>query len=152
MTGDIDLEGFFDMPYWVVDPLPHQVPFDAAGQFFEIERQLLSSPNAEALALRHANLVIALNCYHELLVSDDAGSWARNPEPSRLADLIQACRTGKEQSPPFLYIIVRGGGSPDALLVADRDSINLTLYGPSEGLLRLVNALAQAQGLFVWAP
>ena len=39
-----------------------------------------------------------------------------------------------------------------ALLVADRDSINLTLFGPSEDLLGLVRALAQAQGLFVWAP
>lgn len=152
MTENIDIEGFFDLPYWVIDPLPRQVPYGAAGQFFEIERCLLSRPNSDALSQRHANLVLALNCYHEILVSDDADSWTRNPEPSRLAALIQECRTGVDHSSATLYVIVREGGSPDALLVADRDSINLTLYGPSKDLLGLVRALAQAQGLFVWAP
>ena len=142
---DLDkiVERLLEKPYWVIDMLPCQVPQDIRGQFFAIERYYLAEPQHGQLCQRFADVVLKLNCYHDLHVSHD-DAWHKNPEPATLAAwLTQALQNG------HLCALIDDGSS---LLTASSGDINLTLYNPSPELLELAGQLAAATGLFLWQP
>ena len=71
MMGEL-LEG----PYWIVDILPEQVPADAAGQYFAVERYFLRPERIIPLRRKYAELLLRLNCYVDMAVSfDSCASW-----------------------------------------------------------------------------
>ena len=82
-------------------------------------------------------------CYYDLrlFIGDDTEGFF-NPEPEMLADLVK----GNQGN---LCILV---GASEALVTLGRDDTCLTVYAPSEDLLELIRALAEAVGLFVWKP
>lgn len=145
MKQEIDtiVEGLLEKPYWVVDLLPYQVPENSRGQFFVVERYYLEEPRHGRLCRQFADVLLKLNCYHDLTVSH-GDEWVKNPEPAVLAEwLTEALQHG------HLCALIDDG---ESLITASSGDTNLTLYNPSDDLLRLVQKLASATGLYLWQP
>ena len=145
MERDYDkiVERLLDAPYWVIDMLPMQVPQDGGGQFFAVERYYLDEPQHGRLCRQFADVLLRLNCYHDLHVNHD-DEWIKNPEPATLVTwLTDALQHG------HLCALIDDG---EALITASSDETHLTLYNPSPDLLELVGKLAAASGLFFWKP
>ena len=135
------VEGLLEKPCWVIDMLPMRVPQDSAGQFFNVEQYYLQEPQHERLCRRFADVLMKLNCYHDLLVSHD-DEWVKNPAPEALvAWLTTSLQNG------HMCMLINDG---DALVTASGGDIHVSLYNPSEQLLQLVAQLAAADGLFLW--
>lgn len=139
------VERLLEAPYWVIDLLPRQVPMDSAGQFFAVEKYYLDAPQHERLYRQFADVLLKLNCYHDLVVNHaPSDKWVKNPLPETLLQwLTQSLRHG------HLCVLVDDG---DALITASSGDSCLTLYNPSQGLLQLVGQLTSAAGLFLWQP
>ncbi len=138
MMGEL-LEG----PYWIVDILPEQVGADAAGQYFAVERYFLQPGRIVSLRRKYAELLLRLNCYHDMAVSFDAcATWETNPDPETFADRV-AGLSGNE----FLRAVFAG---QNAMIDYDRNDTYLTVYDPGAALLDKLKALAAGSGLFVW--
>ena len=136
-------ERLLEMPYWVIDFLPNQVPQDSRGQFFAVERYYLEEPRHGQLCHQFADMLLKLNCYYDLTVSK-GDEWVKNPEPATLiAWLSEALQHG------HMCALIDDG---DALITASSGDSNLTLYNPSPALLELVRQLVSAAGLFLWQP
>ena len=148
-------EELLTQPFHVIDFLPLQVPADCGGQYFAVERFYLEQPQALGIYPRFANLMLQLNCYYELAVTDGQ-SWARNMPPRELYQKITACgarcsrekgaKKAAEKGPQFLNFLIP---SEKSLITLNSGDLYMTLYAPSEKLLELVTKLAAAQGLFV---
>ena len=135
-----------EKPYWVVDILPKQVPKDSAGQYFKVEQYFLK--RRPALCEKFVRVLLKLNCYLDVEVSEDGESWSLNPAPEALEQKIDACMNDGSAN-AMLYVFVR---SETTLFVIDKDFTYLTLYNPSEMLLELVRQLVLPEGLYVWKP
>ncbi len=144
MKHDYDeiTERLLQTPYWVIDFLPMQVPQEGRGQYFAVEQYYLTGERHERLCRRFADVVLGLNCYHDLSVNRGGGDWAKNPEPTTLATwLDEALRHG------HLCALIDDG---TALMTASGGDTHLTLYSPSPDLLRLTRHLVSAAGLHLW--
>lgn len=128
-------------PCWVIDFLPAQVPNESRGQFFAVERYYLAS---ERLCRRFADVVLRLNCYHDLTVNCGGDVWVKNPEPAALVTwLHDALQNG------HLCALLDDG---DAMITASGGDTHLTLHNASDGLIEQVRQLATASGLYLWQP
>lgn len=137
------IEELLQAPYWVIDFLPEQVPNGSAGQFFAVERFCLQAPRQAVLRRRFAEILLKLNCYCNFRVcAPEAEDWETDPVPERLYSRITE---NKED----LCILL-----PDenVLLTVNRDELCMAVYNPSEKLLKLLDRLAMAEGLFLWQP
>lgn len=136
------VERLLDMPLWVIDFLPRQVPLESEGQFFDVEQYYLRMPRYERLCNRFADVLLKLNCYYDMLVNRAlCDEWVKNPEPTTLVDwLTESMRHG------YLCILVE---DESTLITASSDDTHLTLYNPSSDLLGLVGQLAASAGLFL---
>ena len=151
-TEDVDPRRFDDMmgallegPYWIVDILPEQVPTDAAGQYFAVERYFLQPERIVPLRRKYAEILLRLNCYVDMAVSFDAcASWETNPDPETFADRV-AGLSGNE----FLRAVL---AEQNAMIDYDHNDTYLTVYDPGAALLDKLKALAAGSGLFVWSP
>ncbi len=140
MMGEL-LEG----PYWIVDILPGQVPADAAGQYFAVERYYLQPSRIIPLRRKYAGILLRLNCYYDMAVSfDSCASWETNPDPEAFADRV-AGLSGNE----FLRAVF---AEQNAMIDYDHNDTWLTVYDPGSALIDKVRALAAAEGLFLWRP
>lgn len=143
------MENVFDLlenPYWVVDILPKQVPKDSAGQYFQVEQYFLKQ--RALLCEKFVRILLKLNCYLDIEVSEDGDSWTLNPAPEALKQEIGACMNDGITN-AMLYVFVK---SEMTLIVIDKDCTYMTMYNPSEMLLELVRQLVVAEGLYVWKP
>ncbi len=138
------VENLLEQPYWVIDFLPMQVPQEARGQFFAIEQYYLTGQRHERLCRQFADVLLKLNCYHDLTINHGGDDWVKNPEPETLAAwLNEALQHG------HLCALIDDG---ESLITASGGDICMTLYNPSPDLLQLVQALATATGLHLWQP
>ena len=137
------VERLLESPYWVIDMLPMQVPQESRGQFFAVERYYLEEPLHGRLIRRFADVLLKLNCYHDLQVNH-GDEWVKNPAPATLV----AWLTESMQHGHLCALIDEG----TALITASGGDIHMTLYNPSPALLELVGRLASAAGLFLWQP
>jgi hypothetical protein len=138
----IDIEDFLSKPYWIIDILPKQVPANACGQYFTIEKHFLSSSWVEQIYRKFANMILKLNCYDDILlfkVSDE--SWGENPAPCDLERIVL------ERKP--LFVVLK---QSQTMLSITGDDHNMTLYGPNNETLSLINMIASSEGLYVWKP
>ena len=130
------IDELLEMPYWVVDILPYQVPKDSPGQYFAVERYYYADPQQRAaVKRRHIDLLLKLNCYRDLSLDDEEEA---NPEPARIAVEMLA-----------RHVCIRVG---ESLIVSEPDDTCLAIYNPSEGLLELVRMLATGEGMYLWQP
>ena len=137
------IEELLNKPYWIIDILPEQVPEGSAGQYFAVERYW-QQPHAFAeIRRRFIGILLKLNCYSDFRVCF-AGSeeYTLNPAPELLASWIL------DGQKDLCILLPR----EDALITLNRDDTWMTLYQPSEALLRRTERLASAEGLFVWKP
>lgn len=137
---EILLEG----PYWIVDILPEQVPNNADGQYFAVERYYLQPEQLRNLRHRYAEILLRLNCYHDMAVSfDNCESWERNPDPESFVD-----RLIRLSGNVFLRAMFE---AQRAMIDLDPYDTYMTVYDPDCLLLGKLKALAAAEGLFVWS-
>ncbi len=131
-------------PYWVIDFLPRQVPQGSRGQFFAVEQYYLTGERHECLCRQLADVLLKLNCYHDLTVNHGGDEWINNPAPEVLAAwIIESLHHG------HLCALVDDG---ESLITASSGGTNITLYSPSDDLLQLAGQLATAAGLHLWQP
>ena len=132
-------------PYWIVDILPEQVPADAAGQYFAVERYFLQPERSVPLRRKYAEILLRLNCYADMAVSfDSCVSWEINPDPEAFAARVVGLSGNA-----FLRAVFAG---QNAMIDYDHNDTFLTVYDPGSALINKVRALAAAEGLFVWSP
>lgn len=141
---NVIVERLLEAPYWVIDFLPRQVPQECRGQFFAVEQYYLEERQHARLCQQFTDVVLKLNCYHDLLVSCDGGDEWLYPDPRMLEKwLTEALQHG------HLCILIDDG---ESLMTASSGNCCLTLYNPCDDLLQLVQQLATASGLFLWQP
>lgn len=138
----VDIEELLSKPYWIVDILPKQVPANAGGQYFTIEKYFLSSPRVDAIYRKFANVLLKLNCYVDIIVFQvDDESWVENPAPEDIEQMVLKRRP--------LFVVLK---QSMAMLSITGDDHNMTLYGANEETLQLIRSIALAKGLYVWKP
>ncbi len=141
-----DLMGsLLERPYWIADILPEQVPENADGQFFAVERYYLQPARLGALRRRFAEILLRLNCYCDMAVSfDNCESWALNPDPEEFAERLAALSGNT-----FLRAIF---ASQETMIDIEPTDTYMTVYDPKGAFLDRLRKLAEAEGLFVWQP
>ena len=141
----MSIEEILKRPYYVMDILPMQVPADG-GQYFKVEQYYLN--DVERLSSQYADVLLKLNCYYDLAFSHDAERWQQNPEPDKIVQMVKDCMSEKPTE-ACLYVTL---AEDSMLLTLQRDTTHMTLYNPTDELLKLLSLLASAVGLFVWSP
>ena len=142
---DALLEDILEKPYWIMDILPKQVPPDAAGQYFAVEKYYLQKPRIVEIRRKYLAILLKLNCYYDLAVSAyGTACWKENPEPAELEEWLLT-----DAEAETLHVMVSGA---ESLLVLDFGDTYMTVYNPTEALLRLLKDLAASEGLFLWQP
>lgn len=137
------IEELLQKPCWVIDFLPWQVPADSAGQFFAVERFYLQEQRQAALRRSFAEILLKVNCYFDMQVCEpEEESWERNTAPERLFSWIA-------ENKKDLCILLP---EEKAMFTLNRDELCMAVYQPSDRLLRLLDRLATAAGLFLWQP
>ena len=137
---DEAIERLLEEPYHVIDFLPAQVPADSAGQYFAVEAFYREPPRRKQLYRKFADLLLGLNCYCDLAVTDGE-EWKTNPPPQELYAMVEKCPENG-----FLNLLT---GNGDSLITLCGGDLYMTLYRASDDLLDLTEKLASAQGLFV---
>ena len=137
------IEEYLEMPYWVIDILPKQVPSDRKGQYFEIEKYFREHHQIDNIYRKFTNILLKLNCYNDINVSHDGDEWITNPAPHEL----EAALLGSMADKQMFYIILK---SADVLITVSGDDTYMTVYNPTEEVLELIGSLAGSEGLFLW--
>ena len=132
-------------PYRVADVLPRQVPKDAPGQYFAVERWVLQPEQLTPLRRRFASILLRLNCYDAMAVSFDCcESWETDPDPEAFAAAFTLTRADR-----FFRAVFP---EKRAMIDVEPEETYLTVYDPDGAIAETLDALAAAEGLFVWAP
>ena len=94
------VEELLQCPYWIVDILPAQVPKDSPGQYFAVEKYFLQGDRIEEIKQKHIDLILKLNCYRDLSISDETEI---NPSPKHIADEMKKVSPsyGRRKHDPF---------------------------------------------------
>ncbi|MBR5087310.1 MAG: hypothetical protein IKX31_09940 [Muribaculaceae bacterium] len=138
----IDIEDLFSKPYWIIDILPKQVPADAGGQYFKIEKYILTPPRVDAINQKFADVLLKLNCYYDMMVCVvDEDKWLENPAPEILTQMVLDCKS----------LNVLFNNAQEMISISGDDHF-MTLYNPDKETLELITSLAIAEGLHVWKP
>lgn len=148
MSEDL-IEQLLDKEYIVVDFLPEQVSADSKGRFFSVEHLFLQEPRISALRSIFSNIILKLYCYYEIQVFDPtADKCSGNPEPVLLDEWIRSNQCDLQ----ILLEHTSENALEDTLIVIAMDDTHMTVYNPSDRIIKLLHTLAAAEGLFVWNP
>ena len=129
------IDELLEMPYWIVDILPKQVPADSPGQYFAVEEYYLTEPRLSAVKQKHIDLLLKLNCYRSVVMDEETEP---NPPPEKIAEAMRV-----------RYVTFM---TEEALIVSQPDETWLTVFHPDDALLELIRTLAKGEGLYVWQP
>ena len=133
------VEELLERPYRVIDILPEQVPAEAPGRYFTVERFFLEPSRYTNIRKRFADIVIKLYCYYDLSVLlGDADEPLIDPEPKQLANWIES---------GTLHMCILVG--EDSLLIISTDDLYMTVFNADEPLTRRLDLLSRANGLFL---
>ena len=98
------IEELLQCPYWIIDILPSQVPEGSPGQYFTVEKYFLQGDRLEEIKQKHINLILKLNCYRDISISDET---VVNPIPEHVAE---------EMKNRYLYIMM-----DDSMVLSEPD-------------------------------
>ena len=130
-----NIKELLQLPYWIVDILPMQVPKDSPGQYFAVEDYFLRDEQLEEIKQKHINLILKLNCYIDISIDEELSI---NPSPEHIA---------QEMRKRFLYIMIG-----ESMILSEPDDTHMTVFNPDPQLLELIKAIAAGEGLYVWKP
>ena len=103
------IDEMLELPYWIIDILPRQVPAEGGGQYFSVEHYILNSAMMDAVCQRFARLLLKINCYEDIAVClADADECTDNPSPQTLVGWFL------EQKP--MNILLKSTGAMVAML------------------------------------
>lgn len=137
------IEELLEKPCWVIDFLPEQVPENSAGRFFAVEQFYLQEPRRRKLRRQFVNILLKLYCYRDIRVCEpEEEEWKPNPAPAQLFQWID------ENKKDLLILLPED----HTLITLNRNEISMTVYNPPERILKLLDRLATAEGLFLWQP
>lgn len=139
------IEEYLEKPYWVIDILPKQVPANSRGQYFRIEEYYREHPQIDAIYRKFTNILLKLNCYEDIDVSQDGETWATNSVPECLDGMVSDSLSAKK----MLYVILT---AEDTMITISGDDTYMTIYNPSEEVKELLRFLATSERLFIWKP
>ncbi len=138
----VDIEVLLSKPYRIVDILPKQVPADAGGQYFTIEKLFLSPPRLDVILHKFLNVLLKLNCYDDILVFQvNNESWVKNPAPENLERMVL------DRKP--LFVVLK---QSQTMLSITGEDHNMTVYGSNAETLALISVIASSEGLYLWKP
>ncbi len=127
-------------PYWIVDMLPTKVPADRAQQYFALEKYFVNSFRINGLYSKFVSIVTKLNCYFDLEIENE-DFHKHNPQPLEFSELILRCVSGGYLDMYF--------PSENSLLTLSNQDLYMTLYNPSDNLLRYASEITVSEGLFL---
>ena len=139
--ADHTIDELLEMPAWVIDILPEQVPAGAGERYFTIENWMLSGRRARDVRRAFAEVLAKLNCYYDFIVFreyDEEG--LRNPAPDKLVKWVL-----KDKG--FVNVLLEG---QDVLIGVPDMSTYMSVFNPNDEVLELLRQLAGASGLFLW--
>ena len=134
-----------DGPYYVADILPAQVPRDAKGQYFAVDRWYRQPAQMARLRRMQAEVLLRLNCYYDMLISFDGGErWETNPDPETFVTRCAAL-----EGSAFLRALF----PPQRTMIdIEPDDTWMTVYCPQPDMQELIRQLAAGAGFFFWQP
>ena len=124
------IEEMLTKPYHIIDVLPERVPAGSPGQYFAVEKYLMTHQSS-AIRQKHIHTILKINCYYDISIDG-----ILNPPPKQIRETMTNHRT---------CILLE-----DSMILSDPDETYMTLYHPDEPLLALVEKIAASEGLFVW--
>ncbi len=124
------IEEMLTKPYHIIDVLPERVPAGSPGQYFAVEKYLMTHQSS-AIRQKHILTILKINCYYDISIDG-----ILNPPPEQIRETMTNHRT---------CILLE-----DSMILSDPDETYMTLYHPDEPLLALVEKIAASEGLFVW--
>ena len=131
----LSIDELLQMPYWIIDILPKQVPKDGPGQYFPVAKYFLDKNRLTEIKQKHIKVILKLNCYKDIWLEDKTEV---NPTPDRIADEMLR-----------RYVNIR---VDDSLIISEADDTHMTLFNADDELLGLIRQLAASEGLFMWKP
>lgn len=134
------IDELLEKPCYIIDFLPERVLSCANGQFFDVEYYLLNSDKHIQLKDKFASVILKLMCYYHVSVLWNG--WIDRPSPKLIDEAISEIMSNHSGSLVVLF--------PDenALLVFDWDSLNLSIYNPTETVALLIDKISYSEGLF----
>ena len=129
------IDELLQTPYMIIDILPYQVSRYSDGQYFKVENYFLKEDRLSELKQKHINLILKLNCYHNISIDDEEEI---NPAPEIIA------KTMRER-----YVFIR---VDDAMILSEPDDTHLSVFNANTRLLKLIKTLASSEGLYLWMP
>ena len=124
------IEEMLTKPYHIIDVLPERVPAGSPGQYFAVEKYLMTHQSS-AIRQKHIHTILKINCYNDVSIDG-----ILNPPPEQIRETMTNHRT---------CILLE-----DSMILSDPEETYMTLYHPDEPLLALVEKIAASEGLFVW--
>lgn len=136
------IDELLEKPCYVIDFLPDQVRPDAGGQFFDVEYYLLNSHKHFSLKDKFVNIILKLMCYYHVSIQWEG--WMDRPSPQSVEEAVNKIMDNHSGS---LNILLP---EENVLVVFAWDSLNLSVYNPSEEVQTLMQKIAVSEGLFWW--
>lgn len=138
------IDELLEKPCYVIDFLPEQVRPDVGGQFFDVEYYLLNSDKHFSLKDKFVNIILKLMCYYHVSIQWEG--WLDRPSPQSVEEAVNTIMDNHLGS---LNILLP---EENVLVVFVWDSLNLSVYNPSEKVQTLMQKIAVSEGLFWWKP
>lgn len=138
------IDELLEKPCYVIDFLPEQVRPDAGGQFFDVEYYLLNSDKHFSLKDKFVNIILKLMCYYHVSIQWE--SWMDRPSPQSVEEAVNTIMSNHSGC---LNILLP---EENVLVVFAWDSLNLSVYNPSEKVQTLMQKIAVSEGVFWWKP
>ena len=138
------IDELLEKPCYVIDFLPEQIRSDAGGQFFDVEYYLLNSDKHFSLKDKFVNIILKLMCYYHVFIQWNG--WIDRPSPKTVEEAVN---TIMDDHSGWLNVLLP---EENVLVVFEWDSLNLSVYNPSEKVQTLMQKIAVSEGLFWWKP
>ena len=142
MEWTTQMDRTMEGPIYVIDPLPAPAPA-GRGRFSPVEDYWRGTKEYRRLYRKFFRLLLKVNCYYDFKVSFGE-KWAANPSPEKLAGWVKDCTRGQKD---YLNIFL---DSDQSMILLNGDALSLAVYSPGKKLRRLLEQLAQSEGLFFW--
>ena len=135
------IDYFLEKPYWLIDILPKQVPANGQGEYFKVSDYFLTKSRKDLLCQKFINVLMKLYCYYDISLLNILEERIDNPQPEIIVEWMSSEKN--------IYVLF---DKEDTMIGFDTDDHYMTLFNPSEEVLKLVQLFATSEGLFVWEP